>query len=143
MILLSSLHHEQTIVDEEKKKTEIILYYNNTKDSVDRMDQMFQTYSCKRKTKRWPMTFFFNIINVGALAAFIVWATKNPQWNEKKCYRRRIFLMELGYDLIQSHLDRRHHQPQALQKGVQIAMQAIGLTVAASQPNTVSTATAK
>jgi hypothetical protein len=89
------------------------------------------------------MTFFFNIIDVGALAAFIVWVTKNPQWNEKKCYRRRIFLMELGYDLIQSQLDRRQHQPQALQKGVRIAIQAIGLTIAASQPNTVSTAIAK
>ncbi|CAF4203712.1 unnamed protein product, partial [Rotaria sordida] len=115
VILLSSLHHDQTIVDEKKKKTEIILYYNNIKGGVDRMDQMVQTYSCKRKTKRWPMTFFFNIIDVGALAAFIVWVTKNPQWNEKKCYRRRIFLMELGYDLIQSHLERRQHQPQALQ----------------------------
>ncbi|CAF1049694.1 unnamed protein product [Rotaria sordida] len=143
VILLSSLHHDQTIVDEKKKKPEIILYYNNTKGGVDRMDQMVQTYSCKRKTKRWPMTFFFNIIDVGALAACIVWLTKNPQWNEKKCYRRRIFLMELGYDLIQSHLERRQHQPQALQKRVRIAMQAIGLTVATSQPNTVSTDTAK
>ncbi|CAF1291691.1 unnamed protein product [Rotaria sordida] len=143
VILLSSLHHDQTIADEKKKKPEIILYHNNTKGGVDRMDQMVQTYSCKRKTKRWPMTFFFNIIDVGALAACIVWLTKNPQWNEKKCYRRRIFLMELGYDLIQSHLERRQHQPQALQKGVRIAMQAIGLTVATSQPNTVSTDTAK
>lgn len=49
--------------------------------------------------------------------------------------------MELGYDLVQSHLDRRRHQPQALQKNVRIAIQAIGLTVATSQPNTVSTAT--
>ncbi|CAF4464602.1 unnamed protein product [Rotaria sp. Silwood2] len=143
VILLSSLHHDQTIVDEKKKKPEIILYYNNTKGVVDRMDQMVQTYSCKRKTKRWPMTFFFNVIDVGALAACIVWLTKNPQWNEKKCYRRRIFIMELGYDLIQSHLERRQHQPQALQKGVRIAMQAIGLTVATSQPITVSTDTAK
>ena len=52
VILLSSLHHGQTIVDEEKKKLEIILYYNNTKGGVDRMDQMVQTYSCKRKAKR-------------------------------------------------------------------------------------------
>jgi hypothetical protein len=143
VILLSSLHHDQTVVDEEKKKPEIILYYNNTKGGVDHMDQMVQTYSCKRKTKRWPMTFFFNILDVGALAAFVVWTTKNPQWNEKKNYRRRLFLMELGYDLVQSHLDRRRHQPQALQKNVRIAIQAIGLTVTTSQPTIAPTATVK
>ena len=142
MILLSSLHHNQTIVDEEKRQPEIILYYNNTKGGVDHMDQMVQTYSCKRKTKRWPMTFFFNILDV-ALAAFVIWITKNPQWNEKKSHRRRLFLIELGYDLIQSHLDQRRHQPQAFQKNVRIAIQAIGLTVTTSQPNTVSTATVK
>ncbi len=143
VILLSSLHHDQAIVDEEKNKPEIILYYNNTKGGVDRMDQMVRTYSCKRKTKRWPMTFFFNIIDVGCLAAFVVWITKNTQWNEKKTHRRRIFLLELGYHLVQSHLDRRRHQPQTLQKNVRIAMQAIGLTGTTSQPNTVSAATVK
>ena len=143
VILLSSLHHDQTIVDDEKKKPEIILYYNSTKGGVDHMDQMVQTYSCKRKTKRWPMTFFFNILDLGALAAFVVWTTKNPQWNEKKNHRRRLFLMELGYDLVQLHLDRRQHQPQALQKNVLVAMQAIGLTVTTSHPTIVSTATTK
>ncbi|CAF4374361.1 unnamed protein product, partial [Adineta steineri] len=80
------------------------------------------------------MTFFFNILDVDALATFVVWTTKNSQWNEKKSYRRRLFLMELGYDLLQSHLDRRQHQPQALQKNVRIAMQGIGLTITTSQP---------
>ena len=81
MILLVSLHRDQEIVDEEKKKPEIILYYNNTKSGVYRMDQMVQTYSCKRKTKRWPMTFF-NIIDAGVIATFVVWTSENVHWNE-------------------------------------------------------------
>ena len=143
VILLSSLHHDYTIVDEEKKKPEIILYYNDTKGGVDRMDQIVQTYSCKRKTKRWPMTLFFNIIDVGTIAAFVVWTTKNVHWNERKCHRRRLFLMELGYDLLQSHLDRRVHLPEALQKNVRLALQAIGITVTTSQSNTVLEVTVK
>ncbi|CAF1457562.1 unnamed protein product [Adineta ricciae] len=93
-----------TIVDDEKKKPEIILYYNSIKGDVDHMDQMVQTYS----------------FDVGAIAAFVVWTTRNPQWNEKKNYRRRLFLMEVGYDLLQLHLDRRQHQPRALQKNVRL-----------------------
>jgi len=44
MILLSSMHHETTVSEETHKKPEIILYYNETKDGVDHMDQMIQTY---------------------------------------------------------------------------------------------------
>jgi hypothetical protein len=137
VILLSSFHHDVSIDDERKKKPEIILYYNETKGGVDRMDQMVQTYSYKRKTKRWPMIFFFNIVDVGAIAAFIIWTTKNPPWNEKKRHRRRLFLMQLGYDLVEPHLDRRRQQPQALQRDVRMAMQAIGQIITTSQPDTV------
>ena len=77
--LLSTLHHDKAIDNEKKNKPEIILYYNETRGSVGRMDQMVQTYSCKRKTKHWPMTFFFNMIDVGDVAAFILGTIKNPQ----------------------------------------------------------------
>ncbi|CAF2332905.1 unnamed protein product [Rotaria sp. Silwood2] len=93
MILLSSMHHDKVVDNDQKNKPDIILYYNDTKGGVDRMDQMVQTYSCKRKTKRWPMTFFFNVLDVGGIAAFVVWITKNPQWNERKRHRRRLFLI--------------------------------------------------
>jgi hypothetical protein len=59
VILLSSMHHDMTISEDLNNKPEIILYYNQTKGGVDHMDQMVQTYSCKRKTNRWPMSFFF------------------------------------------------------------------------------------
>ena len=52
VILLSSMHHDKVVNDEQKKKPDIILYYNDTKGGVDRMDQMVQMYSCKRKTNR-------------------------------------------------------------------------------------------
>lgn len=58
VILLSSMHHDKAIDDDQKKKPEIVLYYNKTKGGVDRMNQMLATYPCRRKIKRWPMTFF-------------------------------------------------------------------------------------
>ena len=66
------MHHDNTIDESQKKKPEIILYYNKAKGGVDRMDPMVQMYSCKRKTKRWPMVFFFNMIDVAGIAAFLI-----------------------------------------------------------------------
>jgi hypothetical protein len=43
------------------------------------------------------MTFFFNIVDVGGVAAFLIWVRKNPQWNEGKTHRRRLFLLQLGF----------------------------------------------
>jgi len=75
------------------------------------------------------MTFFSNIIDVSAIAAFLVWTTKNSQWNERKRHHRRLLLLELGYDFVESHLDRRRQQPQAIQRDVRLAMQVIGQTI--------------
>ena len=72
VILLSSMHHETIVSEETHKEPEIILYYNETKDGVDRMDQMVQTYSCKRKINQWPMSFFFNMIVVAGIAAYVL-----------------------------------------------------------------------
>lgn len=58
VILLSSMQHDMRVSEETHKKPKIILYYNETKGGVDRMDQMVQSYSCKRKINRWPMPFF-------------------------------------------------------------------------------------
>ena len=103
-------------------------------DGVDHMNEMVQTYSCKRKTKRWPMTFFFNMIDIAGIGAFVIWTSKNPEWNDGKLHRRRLFLQELGRSLTDAHLDRRHQNPQAVQRNVRLAMQSIGLSVTSTEP---------
>ena len=135
VILLSSMHHNKDINEQKKKKPEIVLYYNSTKGGVDRMDQMIQTYLSKRKTKLWPMTFFFNMIDVAAVAAFIIWIFKNPMWNHGKSHGRRIFLLQLEKSLIDTHLQRRSQQTYTIQQSsVRLSMQAIGLPAPALLP---------
>ena len=49
VILLSTMHHGISIVEEDpKKRPEIIKFYNDTKTAVDLVDQIVQTYTCKR-----------------------------------------------------------------------------------------------
>ena len=69
--LLSTMHDDMTIGGP-KNKPEIITYYNQIKGGVDTMDKMLSQYSTKRGTLRWPLAMFLNILDVCALAAFII-----------------------------------------------------------------------
>ncbi|CAH1999335.1 unnamed protein product [Acanthoscelides obtectus] len=82
VVLMSTLHHDKAISDRADKKPQVILDYNATKGAVDTLDQLIGTYTCKRKTNRWPMTSI------------------NPNWNENKLTKRRLYLEELGKALV-------------------------------------------
>ena len=83
----------------EQRKPEVILTYNETKAGVDTMDQMTRTYSCKRKTRRWPLVVFYNILAISATNAYVIWKALNPNWNSNKSHKRRLCLLQLGKEL--------------------------------------------
>ena len=62
-----------------EKKPEIIMYYNATKGGVDIMGQMVKWFTSKRKTRRWSMVIFYNMRDISALNAFIVWMSLNKE----------------------------------------------------------------
>lgn len=56
-------------------------------------------------------------------------------WNHGKSHRRRIFLLQLGKSLIDTHLQRRSQQTYTIQQSsVRLSMQAIGLPAPALLP---------
>ena len=99
VLLLSTMHHDGTI-DDQTGKSDIILHYNQTKGAEDTVDQMCHTYSVQRKTRRWPLAYFMNLLNLGGLNAYITFVTQNPHWCLGLSYRRRQFLEDLGLDLV-------------------------------------------
>jgi hypothetical protein len=58
------------------KKPSMILEYNRTKGGVDNADNA-REHSCARHTSRWPLRLFMNMLDIGALNAFIIWMLKN------------------------------------------------------------------
>ena len=60
-----------------EKKPEAIMYYNSTKGVFDSMDQLVRCYSTKRMTRQWPMAIFYNMVDVDALYALIVYLSLN------------------------------------------------------------------
>lgn len=96
VILLSSMHDDAQI--DENGKPEIINFYNQTKGGVDVMDQTLQEYTTQRQTRRWPMAFFYNIIDVSAFASHIIYYGNNPTARYTTT-RRKNFLRQLAENL--------------------------------------------
>ena len=64
VVLISTLHHDNEVRNRNDKKPQIIL--ESTKEAVDTLDQVTSTYTCKRKTNRWPVILLYNILDVSA-----------------------------------------------------------------------------
>ena len=78
--LLSTMHLDKgTESPGPEKKTEVITYYNATKGGVDTTDQMVRWFTTKRKTRK-----FYNMLDINALNAFIVWMSLNKENNTAK-----------------------------------------------------------
>ena len=107
VILLSSQHRDTALMDDDKRKPHIIEYYNQTKAGVDILDKLVRTYSCRRSTRRWTVALFFNIVDIAAVNALILWVTKHPDWNQDKSHVRRLFLCDLGMQLVNCHVQQR------------------------------------
>ena len=56
------------------------------------MDQMTQCYTTKRMTRRWPMVIFFNMLDVSALNAIIIWLKLQNSFQPKKMVRRTLLI---------------------------------------------------
>lgn len=103
VILLSTMHND-TSVNSETKKPEVIHFYNSTKGGVDTVDQMCGNYLVSRRTRRWPLSIFFQLLNIAVINANILY---NNTQIEKKHKNRRSFLKSLSMNLMNNHLSER------------------------------------
>ncbi|XP_035215097.1 uncharacterized protein LOC118188710 [Stegodyphus dumicola] len=78
VLILSTMHHDD-VTDEsrEKNKPQMITFYNATKSGVDTVDQLCSTYNVARKANRCPMVIFYNMMNVAAINAQIIYRANN------------------------------------------------------------------
>lgn len=75
--------------------------------------QVLGTYSCRRKTRRWPLIVFFHMLDVSAYNSFVLHQHVDPSYHVKKSFKRRLFLEEVGKSLIQPHMTRRKYLPRS------------------------------
>lgn len=85
---------------------------------------MLRGYTCKRKTNRWPMVLFYNMVDIAALGAFRLFEICQPNWCANKSERRKFFLKQLAFELIKKNIENRCKNP--LKSSVLTAMDLIG-----------------
>ncbi|KAL7841157.1 hypothetical protein SRHO_G00248480 [Serrasalmus rhombeus] len=91
--ILSSMHSVVETEDTTKRKPNTVTQYNNTKCGVDVMDQM-REYSVRAGTWRWPIAVFYNMIDMAALNAHVLYQACTGVQE-----RRVDFLVELAKEL--------------------------------------------
>ena len=69
VLLLTTMH---ATVDDRKSKPEIVKFYNSTRFGVDVLDQMARKYTANAASCRWPVQFFYNILDLAAINAHIL-----------------------------------------------------------------------
>lgn len=109
VIMLSTMHE---IGDESNttKLPEIIEFYNSTKGGVDTLDQLCHTYSTSRKTRRWPLCLFYNLLNIVGYNSLVLLRGSNAP-NKEIVKNRRDYLKKLALDLVKPHMESRLETP--------------------------------
>ncbi|XP_031639228.1 piggyBac transposable element-derived protein 4-like isoform X2 [Contarinia nasturtii] len=108
VIFLSTLHRTDRV--EENGKAEINMFYNEFKGGVDVLDELCHTYTVQRKTNRWPMAYFMNLVNVAGVAAYAMWRTANNKLDDRVKEERKNFLTRLYIELTYQQIARRSTQ---------------------------------
>ncbi|KRX63032.1 hypothetical protein T09_11928 [Trichinella sp. T9] len=65
--------------EDQERKADIVLFYNETKSGVDTLDQPVLVYTCKRRTRRWPMVLWFTTLDCAVDIVLQKWAASPPQ----------------------------------------------------------------
>ncbi|KAJ4440806.1 hypothetical protein ANN_10652 [Periplaneta americana] len=96
--VLCTQHCDMKVTDD---KPDIILFYNSTKAGVDVLDKCIRTYSCCRGTRRRQMAVLFNLIDIAAYNAYILFRETNDQW-AKQYKKKKGFWKENFFERTES-----------------------------------------
>lgn len=108
VLLLSTTHGIGTLAP--SGKPDIIEFYNSTKGAVDTFDQMCHNMSCNRKTQRWPLCYFYGMLNMSMVNSFVIHVHNNMN-NQHRPLKRRAFIKEVSDKMIEPWLRRRRETP--------------------------------
>ncbi|XP_057714103.1 uncharacterized protein LOC130930276 [Corythoichthys intestinalis] len=107
--ILSNMHSVVETEDTTKRKPNTLTKYNTTKCGVDLMDQMVREFSVRTGTRRWPIAVFYNMIDMAALNAYVLYQACTGRQE-----RRVDFLVGLAKELADSHLGAKKERKEKL-----------------------------
>ena len=90
VLLLSTMHSTVDIDDDQKSKRETVNIYNSTKFGVDVVDQMTRKYIVNAASRRWPVQFFYNILDLAVINAHILYKLVTGSTISRRRYLLRL-----------------------------------------------------
>ena len=110
-VLLLSSQHQLGLI-EENNKPEIVNSYNASKAGVDTLDQLVRFYTTKRRSKRWPVVLFYNMVDIAAYNAYVLFCLKYPEFLKKyKSRARRNFIKRLTEEIDENYVENVEEPP--------------------------------
>ena len=115
-------------------KSEIVEFYNKTKGSVDALDQKVRHHTIYQKTHRWPLAVFYNILDISAYNAYVLFNIRPPAQGIENSSRARFkFLCSLGEQLLKPNMLLRAHYHNDLNLPTKNALKVFGVAVASQK----------
>lgn len=105
VLLISSMHFKGEI-NEQTKKPEIVELYNLTKGGVDVLDKLCHDKTTKRKTRRWPLRYFYGVLDIAAVNTYVLYKLNRAEEYFPKD-ARNYFLKKLAEGLTKTHMEKR------------------------------------
>lgn len=81
-----------------------------SKGGVDTLDQICHNPSCERKTRRWPLEIFYNLLNTAGINSLIMY-TENMVRSTQKTLSRKQFLFQQCEQLTKPWMQHRKALP--------------------------------
>ncbi|KAK3778106.1 hypothetical protein RRG08_062802 [Elysia crispata] len=94
VVVLNTMHHSADRGT--TNKPEVVESYNSTKGGVDSMDQMCHKFTTKRKTNRWPMLLFYDMLDLASIDSIVCWRKTFPGNTLSKKDMRAQFNIAIG-----------------------------------------------
>lgn len=120
VLLISSMHHAPRN-DQDTGKPEMIIDYNMTKGGVDSLDKKCENDSSCRRTRRWPMAVFLQMLNMCSINAYIL----HQSFKDSKPIDRCDFLKTLAKSLITPFMQRRYTENVRLSRELRSHMECL------------------
>ena len=104
VLLMSSMHTKNEVqTSREDRLPTVIDDYNHGKGGVDLLDSCIEDFSCKRKTNRYTLVYFFNMIDVALFNAYTI--LKANGYSKS----RNNFMKILAEQLAEEHMLHRYN----------------------------------
>lgn len=123
VLLLSSLIKAPS-VSTTNGKPPVIEYYNATKGGTDTFDQLCHSYTVTRISKRWPVRFFFGILDQAIVNSRILYLCTRYSDDQLPKISAREWQKNIAMYLIKPHLQQRLTKP-SLRLGLRKSIECI------------------